>query len=320
MKIGIVSTSRVIDLFWAGYPQMQDIQVSAICCRPQSVEKARQWAKKYNIPAVYTDYEAFLQEGDFDFAYIGTVNSQHYPQARQALLAGRNVILEKPFTATAAETRDLAALATAKRLWLFEAITSMYTPGFAFLRQQLPAIGKVRGAMLNFSLHSPRYDQYLLGEMTTTFAHEHAGGALYDMNAYCLHLTTALLGLPQKAFYLPNRGWNSIDTSGMAILQYDGFTAACMAGKDSTAPNGMTLQGEKGCLVINGDPTSCNFPYALIGGKRIDGPALPKNRFAIEFEAFARIWSGNDRKAHDDALHHTVHVMHLLELLKQSAE
>lgn len=319
MKIGIVSTSRIIDMFWGAYPQMEGVQVSALCCRPQSEQKARRWAQQYGIPAVYTDYATFLAEGGFDFVYNGTVNSQHYPQAKQALLAGRNVILEKPFTVTAAEAKELAALAAQKKVWLFEAITSLYTPGFAFLKQQLPAIGPVRGAMLNFSLHSPRYDQYLAGQMTTTFAHEHAGGALYDMNVYCLHLLTALVGAPTGVQYYPNPGWNGIDTSGLAVLQYPGFSAACMAGKDSTAPNGMTLQGEQGCLVVAGDPTACTGAYALVGGQRLEGPALPKSRFALEFEAFARIWQAGDRAAHDAALAHTVQVMETLEALKRSA-
>ena len=320
MKIGLVSTSRVMELFWAGYGQMENVRVTAICCRPQSEGKARRWAEEHGIPAVYTDYEAFLAEGAFDFAYIGSVNSQHYPQARQALEAGRNVILEKPFTVTAAEARTLAALAEEKKLWLFEAITTLYTPGFAFLRQHLADIGPVRGALLNFSKYSSRYDRYLAHEMTTTFDPDHAGGALYDMNVYCLHLLCALAGFPQTGEYRPNRGWNGIDTSGLAVLQYDGFSAACMAAKDSTAPSGMTLQGENGCLVVDGEPNACVRTCALLGGERIAGPSPEKHQFAFEFEAFDRIWRTGDRAAHDAALAHTVQVMELLDALHRSAE
>ena len=60
MKIGIVSTSRIIDVFWEALPEMQDITVSAICCRPQSVSKARAWSEMHQIPAAYTDYDKFL--------------------------------------------------------------------------------------------------------------------------------------------------------------------------------------------------------------------------------------------------------------------
>lgn len=66
--------------------------------------------------------------GGFDAVYIGTANHLHYAAAKRALNAGYHVILEKPFVSTAAEARELFALADAKGLVLFEAITIPYMP------------------------------------------------------------------------------------------------------------------------------------------------------------------------------------------------
>ena len=44
-----------------------------------------------------------MRAGGFDAVYIGTANHLHYAAAKKALLAGYHVLLEKPFTATAAE-------------------------------------------------------------------------------------------------------------------------------------------------------------------------------------------------------------------------
>ena len=62
------------------------------------------------MPAVYTDEAAAYAAGGFDAVYIGTANHLHYAAAKRALQAGYHVLLEKPFTATAAEARELFAL------------------------------------------------------------------------------------------------------------------------------------------------------------------------------------------------------------------
>ena len=45
-----------------------------------------------------------------------------------ALEAGRNVIVEKPFTLTVAEAEELATMARERKLYLFEAISPLHTP------------------------------------------------------------------------------------------------------------------------------------------------------------------------------------------------
>ncbi len=146
------------------------------------------------------------------------------------------MLLEKPFTATAAEARELFALADAKGLVLMEAITIPYLPQYAFLQAELPKIGEVRGAMASFCARSARYDDYLKGIWNTTFDPACLCGALNDMNVYNLHLLCGLLGVPGRAEYRPSCGPNGIDTAGLALLDYGGFTAAALAAKDSEGP------------------------------------------------------------------------------------
>lgn len=206
MKIGIVSTSRIIDVFWEALPEMQDITVSAICCRPQSVSKARAWSEMHQIPAVYTDYDKFLAEGDYDIIYDGTVNSMHYPDALRAVQAGRSIIMEKPFTLTAKECADVIRLAQDRNVWLFEAITTLHSPCFQFMKECLPRLGPLRGGTMSFSMMPPRYAPYRQRiALSTTFDPKLGGGCLMDMNVYNLHLAIGLLGAPDCAAYYPNR-------------------------------------------------------------------------------------------------------------------
>ena len=182
LQIAVLSTSRIVAEVMREIGNWPEVEVTAIICRPQSAEKAHAWAAEYGVPAVYTDEAAAYAAGGFDAVYIGTANHLHYAAAKRALQAGYHVLLEKPFTATAAEARELFALADAKGLVLMEAITIPYLPQYAFLQAELPKIGEVRGAMASFCARSARYDDYLKGIWNTTFDPACLGGALNDMN------------------------------------------------------------------------------------------------------------------------------------------
>lgn len=323
LKLAIISTSRIVDEFLQHVSEMPEVSVQALCCRPQSGDKARSWAAQYGIPQVFTDEDACYRAGGFDAVYVGTANHLHYSAAKRVLAAGYHVILEKPFTGTAAEARELYALADEKGVMLLEAITVYYLPQFAFLQQQLEKIGPVRGAMASFCARSRRYDDFLKGIWNTTFDPACQGGALNDMNVYNLHLLVGLLGTPRRAEYRASRAGNGIDTAGLALLDYGDFTAAALAAKDSEGVNGMTLQGPGGHLVVEGGTNAMPVVYSVLGGvrgggERTEAPAADRFRMAYEFAEFARIILQQDTAAEAQARARTLAVMDLLETLHKS--
>lgn len=322
LQLAVLSTSRIVDEFLQHLAEIPEVSVQAICCRPQSEEKARTWAAQYSIPAVYTDEDACYRAGGFDAVYIGTANHLHYGAAKRALTAGYHVILEKPFTGTAAEARELYDLADQKGVMLLEAITVYYLPQFSFLQQELEKIGPVRGAMASFCARSRRYDDFLQGIWNTTFDPACQGGALGDMNVYNLHLLVGLLGMPKQAEYRPSRAQNGIDTAGLALLDYGHVTAAALAAKDSDSVNGAVIQGPGGRLVVEGGTNALPVVYSVLGGVRgggirTDAPASTRFRMAYEFAAFARIILEQDAAAEAKARARTLAVMDLLDTLRQ---
>ena len=86
---------------------------------------------------------------------------------------------------------------------------------------------------------------------------ELSGGALYDINLYNIYTAVALYGAPVKAVYYPNLGFNGVDTSGVEILQYDGFTATLTGAKDADSPCHTILQGEKGWIDQGAGQAQC---------------------------------------------------------------
>lgn len=55
-----------------------------------------------------------------DVVYIGTPHTMHHRNTKDALLAGKHVLCEKPFTLSMEELDELIALAKEKKLFLME--------------------------------------------------------------------------------------------------------------------------------------------------------------------------------------------------------
>ena len=215
IKVAIVGSGRIVPQMLEAMQTVPGYQVVAICGR--SLEKAG----RFGIAQVYTDYGEMLARVDCDFVYVALPNSLHYAAAKQALLAGHNVLCEKPFTSTLEEAEDLFAIAGERDLFIFEAISNIHLPNFRKLRELLPLIGPVRLIHADYDEHFGRYDEYLAGAEIPVFSREYDGGALRDINIYCLHIILALYGRPDRVFYAATAcGRNSIGTSGAATLCY----------------------------------------------------------------------------------------------------
>lgn len=175
MKIGIAGNSKIVHEMIGATKNIQDLEIVAICSRPQSRQKAEEIADKFNIAKIYTDYNQMLEDGEIDFIYVAVANNVHYEYTKKALEAGKNVICEKPFTITAKQTQELIDLAKAKNLFLFEAITILYAPNYQYIKENLNQIGQLRYVHANYAQYSSRYDRYLNKDVAPAFSPEHAG-------------------------------------------------------------------------------------------------------------------------------------------------
>jgi predicted dehydrogenase len=248
MKIGVVGNGMIVGMFLHDAALVEGADIVSLCVRPNSLDKGQKIAEEHQIPLVETDYETFLKNPEIETVYVGIANLVHYEYAKKALLAGKHVILEKPFTVKGAEARELSAIAKEKNLFIWEAFIIPYLPSYNVVKNAVSKVGNVKLIQANYSKISSRYGQYLSGVILPAFDLSLAGGALYDLNIYNLHFTVSLFGKPKAAHYYATKGYNGVDTSGIAVLEYDSFNAVCVAGKDSTSPSGFVIQGDSGTL------------------------------------------------------------------------
>lgn len=312
INIAILGTGKIIPEAIDAMQASKKFHVANIWARPHSRDKAAALAEKFHVDKFTTNLDEILNDPSIDFVYVGLINSVHYEYAKKFLEAGKNVIVEKPFTSTAAQTKDLIDLALSKNLYLFEAITTLHLPNFYAIRDALPELGKIKIVRCNFSQYSSRYDAYRRGEVAPAFDPKLFGGALMDLNIYNLNFVVALFGMPKRVFYFANRGWNGIDTSGIVTLEYENFIAQCIAAKDSESLPLLSIQGENGYIAVHDTPNELGIFALTLRGKedvKIFSLNKYKHRMIHEFVEFGETFERGDYSAVKHGLKISYNVM-----------
>ena len=314
MRIAVIGAGTIVPVFLEAAERMPEIEIYAIFGRIQSIEKLQKFQVTYGIPLIYHDYDSLLQDEKVDAVYIALNNHLHYAFAKDAIEAGKHVIMEKPFTSTYEQAKELSELAKKKQVILFEAISNIYTPNFLKTKELLKELGDVKIVQMNFSQYSKRYDSFKQGMILPVFDRAMHGGALVDINVYNIHFIMALFGKPSGVYYSANME-KGIDTSGILILEYPTFRCVAIGAKDCKAPLCVNIQGDRGYIHSTELPNEYNhFTFAINDGKT-EYFDFNENepRLLHELRVFAKLVQEKDYENAGNYMEHTLNVMKVMD-------
>lgn len=112
---------------------LPDCRLVAVCDKDKA-QTARA-AAMYPACKVTEDYRELVENPEINAILIATPVSTHFQLAKDALEAGKDVLLEKPLTRTSAEARELIAIAKKKKLILAVDHTFIYTGAVRKMKQ-----------------------------------------------------------------------------------------------------------------------------------------------------------------------------------------
>lgn len=138
MKLLIAGAGFIVQDWLQITKDLSKVELTGIASTENDLTTMKELAKQYNIQNIYTDYATALRETNADTVYVAVPNFLHYSFVKQALLANKNVICEKPFTVKYDEFKKLKQLALEKDLILAEAITNQYLTNYQGLKDRLP--------------------------------------------------------------------------------------------------------------------------------------------------------------------------------------
>lgn len=244
VRFGILGTARIIDRFIGAIRNSNFGEISAIASR--DLEKARLRAEKLSVEKYYGSYEELFRDKQIDVVYIPTINHMHYSNARDALLHGKHVVLEKPMTIKKKDTEELFRLAKEKGLFLMEAQKSVFLPVTLEAEKHIHsgAIGKVH--LVDYTISVPNVDFKWFYDKSS------GGGALLGSGSYIISHARKVL---QEEF-VSSHGMATIGETGIdtqCTLNLKSASGVLVSGRITTlvkAENEARIYGEKGMLII----------------------------------------------------------------------
>ncbi|KOS07211.1 oxidoreductase [Flavobacterium akiainvivens] len=144
----------------------------------------------------YESIEELLAD-DVDLVVVNTPVDTHYEYAKQAIAAGKHTLVEKAFTTTAAEAKELGELAKAKGVTLTVYQNRRWDSDFLTVKQVLES--GVLGDIVEAEIRFDRYNPILSPKAWKESANAGAG-VLKDLGPHIIDQALALFGKPDSVF------------------------------------------------------------------------------------------------------------------------
>jgi predicted dehydrogenase len=151
-------------------------------------------AEKYPDVRVVRSIDELLLISEIRLVVIATPNETHYPLARQCLEAGRDVLVDKPFTTTLEEAISLAELAKSAARLLTVYHNRRYDGDFQAIRQLVGA--GTLGRIVRFETAYDRFRPRLKPGAWRETARP-GSGILFDIAPHLIDHALVLFGLPE---------------------------------------------------------------------------------------------------------------------------
>ena len=168
--------------------QNKGLGVECYAVASRNLEKAKSFAKEYGFEKAYESYEALAADDSVDLIYIATPHSHHHEFAKLCIEHGRNVLVEKAFTANAKLAAEVISMAHDKGVFLCEAMWTRFLPALETLRGWIHdgRIGNIETVEADFSMPLSHVERLRNPAL--------AGGALLDLGIYSLTFADLFLG------------------------------------------------------------------------------------------------------------------------------
>jgi len=238
LSAGGIATAVADDFRIAG------INIQAVGAR--DLAKANEFADKFGIPNRHQGYDALVNDPEVDAVYISTPHPWHHQHALLALNAGKHVLLEKPFTINAREAQEIKELATAKKLFVLEAMWTRFLPSmdaiFAVINSG--TLGEIR-------LVTADHSQYL-PDVPRLWEPELGGGALLDLGIYPVSFAIRVLGFPERVTAKATLTSQKVDETTSLIFEYaNGAQVSLTTCMSAAGPVTATVVGTFGRIEID---------------------------------------------------------------------
>jgi predicted dehydrogenase len=252
VRVGVIGFGLAGQAFHApvirGVPGME-----LACILERHGSNAKQ---KYPEVRVARTLDEMLSDKTIGLIVVATPNDSHYSYTKTCLEAGRDVVVDKPFTPTMAEAEQLVRLAADRGRLVTVYQDRRWDGAFLTVKKLVSS-----GALGTVAEYESRFDRFRLETKPSAWREQAefpAAGVLWDLGPHLIDGALVLFGEPETIFAsaLCQREASKIDDAFDVIMQYPRTRATLRARIIAYAPSHhLLLHGTKGSFVKYGmDP------------------------------------------------------------------
>jgi scyllo-inositol 2-dehydrogenase (NADP+) len=217
----------------------------------------------------YPTLEQILEDPLVDLVIVNTPSYSHYEYAKKVIEGKKHLIVEKPFTATSEQAKELVSLAREHHVKLSVFQNRRWDSDFKTVRyvQERGILGDIFEAEFHYDRFnlalSPKPHKETPGP---------AVGVLYDLGPHLIDQAISLFGMPPKLFadVMMTRPASQVDDYFELIFQYPNKRVRLKAGYIVREPiPSFVLHGTKGSFL---KPRADVQEADLLAGKKPDDP------------------------------------------------
>lgn len=239
-KIGIVGSGRIAKRFVPEAKIVSGVEIVSVF--NQNIVEANAFAKEFEINAYSDNYEDFLK--NVDAVYVASPHLTHYNYTKHALLSGKHVLCEIPFTLSAAQAQELYDIAEKNNLVLLEASKTAFCPSFNHLVTLVKSgvIGDVVDVKASLSKMVPAPTRELNAK--------EAGGAMNEHAPLNLMAIIRLLGKDFNKVDFYSKVENGVDIYTKVDIEYPHATSSVTLGIGVKTEGNLVISGTKGYVYV----------------------------------------------------------------------
>lgn len=268
INIGIVGCGYWGPNFVRNFNQIKGVAVKYVC--DLSPERLSHIKKLYPDIITTKDYLSVLNDKDIAGVIVATPASRHYKIAREALLRGKNILVEKPISMDMNEARKMIKLASAKKKILMVGHTFKFNP----------SVIKLRGLIKSGSLGKI---YYIYSRRTNLGPLRKDANAIWDLAPHDISIMSFIIGKDplsvsaQGAKYLPH----NLEDVAFISLNYPGkiLVHIHVSWLDPKKTREIVVVGSKKMAVF--DDLNTESPICVYD------KSVMKKRFRQDYDSFA---------------------------------
>jgi scyllo-inositol 2-dehydrogenase (NADP+) len=216
IKTGICSYGMSGKLFHAPFiNHVGGFELYAVCERSK-----KEIQQKYPGVISYDSIDELFDDKNIGLMIINTPNYTHFDYARKALLAGKHIVVEKPFCNNTLECDELIRIAEENKKIISVYQNRRWDSDFKTVRKVVEE--KLLGTIVEAEFHFDRYDESLSYKLHKETPGPGAG-IFYDLGPHLIDQALQLFGMPDAVFadITAFREISKVDDYMEIILIYD---------------------------------------------------------------------------------------------------